>query len=95
MEDGVLARQSKQQGSRRKTRACNEKVTVALQGRKSTPMAESPQAGTLGHPAGSGAGPSTSGVPAQAEIENVKKVVAEIAGIRWRNSGGEVTASPP
>ena len=91
----LQGRVSKQQGSRRKTRSCSEKVTRAMQGRNSTPPAELLQAGTSVHPAGSGADPSITVDPAQAGFENVKKVVAIVAGIRWRNSEGEVPASPP
>ena len=78
-----------------KCRPFSEKVTRAMQGRNNTQPAELPQDGTSVHPAGSGAGPSTTVDPAQAGIENIKKVVAEVAGIQWRNSDGEVTASPP
>ena len=82
MEDGRMqGRVSKQQGSRRKTRSCSERVTRAMQDRNSTPPAELSQAGTSVHPTESGAGPSTTADPAQAEIENVKKVVAKGAGI--------------
>ena len=91
----MQGRVSKQQGSRRKTRLCSKKVTRAIQDRNITSPAVLSQDGTSAHSAGSGAGPSTTADPAQTEVENVKKVVAKGAGIRLRNSEGEVTASPP
>ena len=56
---------------------------------------ELPQAGTSGHPVESGADLDIMVDPAQDGLEKVKKVVAIVAGIRSRNSEGEVPASPP
>ena len=66
-----------------------------MQDRNITLTAELASDGTSVQFAGSGVGPSTTAEAAQAEIENVKKVVAKGAGIRVRYSKGEATASPP
>ena len=91
----AVGRVSKQQGSRQKAHRCSEKVRMVVQDMNNTLPVELPPVGTPKLPAGSVSSPYIPGAEVQHKIENIKKVVSEVAGIRWRKSGGGENWSSP